>query len=162
LVVNDNGKGHDTIGVAKNSDGSLSIAVADGVSGGVIPKVASRLIVGMALEDMRQTQPLGQILEHAFVEIQATDIPFMARREIQDWETRSRTNPDPIEKTAIDGYIGILKERMEKDDLTATTLGLAKYDRVAGRLQIALKSDTSAHIFHADGTVSDFQNPDMS
>lgn len=161
LIVDDS-KGHDALGVARNPDGTLAVAVADGVSGGVVPQIASRLAVRVGLDEQRTTSTLQGVFSKVFEALQETDVSLLARKYIQNLETTRKTILDPTKAATIGASLDRLKELFAKGQLSGTTLGVVRYDRDASRLQLALKSDTSVRIFHTDGTVTPYQNPDMS
>lgn len=152
-------KEQDAIGVAKNPDGTINMAVADGVSNTVLPKFASRTAIQAALEDMRDKPPSTDTFRAAFDKIQQSDLTTMAINLDKSINEKGKAEQDLIKKQSLLSWSSKLKKLREKGSIAATTLALAKYDRQNSRLRIAVKGDSSVVVFKADGTYNVYQDP---
>lgn len=154
-------KEDDTVGVVKNPDGTISMAIADGVSGTVLPQFASRTAVWVALEDMKDKPPSSDTFKAAFDKIQESDLTTMASnldRSIAEKDA-IETKINPNSGSGLSNWRRTLKELGEKGAYANTTLALARYDKQNSRLQIAVKGDSSIIVFKADGTYNVYQDP---
>ncbi len=170
-------KAEDAIGI-RDSSKILFFAVADGVSRTICPKVASRVAVETSLLQMQQDKPLSDIFPMVQNNLSGINIQEMAQKEIDALIAKvkqaqqsppTQTSPQP--SGPVTSYRELNSDSMNLDRLlrlqnenalASTTLALARYTKETGRVELALKGDTSAMVIRADGTMHVHKNTNNS
>lgn len=149
-------KEEDAIGVSKRPDQVINIAVADGVSNTLLPKLASRVAIETALDDLDSSSPASLTLRNVFEKLKRQNLDSMVGELVNMLAEKATVNPTRLHRVLLDRA-----ERLRKlGHISATTLSLIQYDRQKSSLRIAVKGDSSVVLFRRDGTYKVYTDPE--
>lgn len=151
-------KDEDSMGIRRNTDGSFSIVLADGVSGTAISPVASRMFVLDSLGFLEQNEPTQDLFKKVHDMLQEYNAPLVLRAYRKILFDRYLQTKDQFLYTRIEQ----LDEKASAHSYTASTLGALKYYPTNGEVKIATKSDVSVLIVRSDGSIESIENPSGS
>ncbi len=156
-------KGEDAIGVSVRPDGIINMALADGMSGSILPKLASRPAVAGALQHMGSNGVSSDTLKAAFDAIQERDLDTITAARIRAQREYITNLPHATigdsrritAQTMFDRW----QEYRRDETYAFTTLVAAQYDKSNNKVQIALRGDSSFVVFKQDGTRVIYRDP---
>lgn len=146
----------DAIGVSKRHDQVINIAVADGVSNTLFPKLASRVAIETALDNLDSSTPASVTFRNVFEALKRQNIDSMASEQINMLAEKATVDPTRLSR------IGLYRAEhlRELGHISATTLSLIQYDRKNASLRIAIRGDSSVVVFRRDGTYKVYTDPE--
>ena len=137
-------KGEDAIGIAVEENGIVNLALADGVSSVVLPKVSSRIAVIGALQQMTGNPPSSETFDYAHSIISKFDLRTMAQGRVDYLKTGPLSPAGQVAERHMSNFF-------YTDRISATTLTVAQYDPVSGDLSYGVLGDSPLIIFRALG-----------
>lgn len=156
-VIAPDGKDEDSVAIEKIASGVFSIAVADGVSGTVLPQLASRTAVRTAVEAMRSTTPSQDIFRLVNERLRRFDTDSMINKRLVGVRAAALKQHNAW---IADIAVNKLDKLRQAGSIANTTLAAVRYERSAGKINMAIKGDSSVVIFKTDGTFVAYNDPD--
>ena len=155
VVIAPDGKDDDSVAVERVAPGVFNIAVADGVSGTVLPQLASRVAVRTAVEAMRTSSPSQEIFRLVNERLRRFGVGQMVDKHLAKiQESALRQHGAWVADIAVNKF----KKLRADGHIASTTLATVRYDRNAGKINMAIKGDSSVVIFKTDGTFTGYND----